>query len=92
MIQGLPVCEPRFNGDFIERCAMEGVLTMDHPASSYGLPVYVRSGESVALGTDEVGELTVLVDSIEIPGWGVLYEAAVRAGYQITVVDPNTAQ
>lgn len=67
----------------------DGTLTTDHAASSRGLPVVVGS-DGAALGSSEVGELTVAV----YPSLGhepltaeqlAVVEAARAAGYQIRI-------
>ena len=40
--------------------ALQGYVTTDHPASSYGLPVFVSAG--VAYGSAEVGPLYMVND------------------------------
>ncbi len=52
------------------------ILTTDHPASSYGLPVVVRGG--VAYGPAEVGPLSVIGEADP-----VLLDAARAAGYEV---------
>jgi len=74
----------------------EGTLTTDHSASSRGLPVVVRDHDGAALGTAEVGELTVQIypslghDPISIDQIAMV-KAARSAGYVVRVPETTDA-
>lgn len=67
---------------------IEGVLTTDHPSSSYGLPVAVLGGQPYGPAELEGACLTVSATHEEgalSEDARALYDAAVRVGYRIYV-------
>lgn len=66
---------------------IEGVLTTDHAASSYGIPVFVSHRDGEVIGPADNFEISISVDVDHLGEddgvWSTLAAAARRAGYNV---------